>query len=317
MRCVPRTDTSAFRMASWVAPARSSSWPAGSPRCSAMASSRCSVETNSSLKRVASSNARSSVWFMGGERYSPGCMPAVLGRTPNRCSASATIASGCTLHFSSSGRAIPPCSSASAISRCNGNSTWASCFSAIAWACCKSSCAFCVSLSKRNISPPEIQMGPGSPRPCRTRTRSESQDGQEACPASRSKRVPTSILRLDFDFDLPRLGSFLLGKRHAEHAILELGRDVFRVESIGHREAAHETAVAALDAVIPLLGLFLVELALARNLQRLVLHFDVNVLQIDVRQIGFQHQFVLGFVDVHGRRPGTVGARLVHHTGEG
>src|ERR1035438_9958139 len=103
-----------------------------------------------------------------------------------------------------------------------------------------------------------------------------------------------SILLLDFDFDLPRLGSFLLGKRDAEDAILEVRRDVFRVEGIGHREAAHETAVAALDAVIALLGMFLVELALARDGERLVLHFDVNVLQIDVRQIGLQHQFVLG-----------------------
>ena len=39
-------------MVSWVAPARSSRWPAGSRFWSAMASSRCSVETNSSLKRV-------------------------------------------------------------------------------------------------------------------------------------------------------------------------------------------------------------------------------------------------------------------------
>src|ERR1039457_6447949 len=302
MRCVPRTDTSAFRMASWVAPARSSSWPAGS-LCSAIASSMCSVETNSSLKRVASSKAFSSVWFMGGERYSPGCIPAALGRLPNIRSASATIASGCTLHFSSSGRTMPSRSPASAISRCSGKSTWPSCFSAIAWACCKASCAFCVSLSNRNISPPGIQMGPGSPRPG---TKEDRPGG-----------LSYSILLLDFDLDLPRLGSFLLGKRHAEHAILEVRRDVLRVEGIGHGKAAHETAVAALDAVIALLGMFLVELALARDGERLVLHFDVNVLQIDVRQIGLQHQFVLGFVDVHGRRPRTVGPRLVHHAGEG
>src|ERR1017187_6667479 len=308
MRCVPRTDTSAFKMASWVAPARSSSWPAGSV-CSAIASSMCSVETNSSLNRVASSKAFSSVWFMGGERYKPGCcMPAILGRLPSSRSASATMASGCTLHFSSSGRTMPSRSPASAISRCSGNSTWPSCFSAIAWACCKASCAFCVSLSNRNIRPPEIQMGPGRRRPCTKAT-----TGQEACPT----RVPTLILRLDFDLDLPRLGGFLLGQRHGEHAILEVRRDVLRIEGIGHREAAYETAVAALDAVIAFFGVFLAELALARNGQRLVLHANVNVLQIDVRQIGFQHQFVLGLVDVHGRRPRTVGARLIHHAGEG
>ena len=65
-------------------------------RCaaSAMHSSRCSVETNSSLKRVASSKACSRTWFSGGERYMPGCMPAVLGRLCSRRLASATMASG-------------------------------------------------------------------------------------------------------------------------------------------------------------------------------------------------------------------------------
>src|ERR1017187_5598301 len=76
-------------MASCVAPARSRSWPAGSLRCSAMASSRCSVETNSSLKRPASSNARSSTSLRGCARYIPGCMAAAFGRLPSSRGASA------------------------------------------------------------------------------------------------------------------------------------------------------------------------------------------------------------------------------------
>ena len=46
---------------------------AGSRFWAAMASSRCSVETNSSLKRLASSKARSSTSFRGCEAYRPGC----------------------------------------------------------------------------------------------------------------------------------------------------------------------------------------------------------------------------------------------------
>src|SRR5208283_5563861 len=81
----------------------------------------------------------------------PGWPPEVLGRLPSRRRASATMAAGCTPHFSSSGLTMPSFSSASEISRCSGNITWLSPDSASAWDCCKASCAFCVSLSNRNI----------------------------------------------------------------------------------------------------------------------------------------------------------------------
>jgi hypothetical protein len=88
-------------------------------------------------------------------------------------------------------------------------------------------------------------------------------------------------------------------------------------KAVGHGEAAREVAVAALDAVIALAAtVLLFELALAGDGERLVLDADIDVLEIDIRQIGFHHQLVFGFIDVHGGRPGPVGLGLVEHAGE-
>src|ERR1017187_4663048 len=90
-------------------------------------------------------------------------------------------------------------------------------------------------------------------------------------------------LRVGFDLDLARLGCFFLGQRDAQHAVLERRGDFFGVEAVGHREAACEVAIAALDAVIARDVVLLFELALAGDGERLVLHPDIDILEIDIR----------------------------------
>ena len=64
-------------------------------------------------------------------------------------------------------------------------------------------------------------------------------------------------------------------------------------------------------------GRVLFELAFAGDRKCLILNAHVDVLQIDVRQIGLQNQFVFRLIDIDGRRPGPIGLRLGEHTGEG
>src|SRR5437899_1461118 len=61
----------------------------------------------------------------------------------------------------------------------------------------------------------------------------------------------------------------------------------------------------ALHAQIVVFVHFLLELAFATNCQDVVFHADVQILWIDFRQIGFDHQLMLSFVDVHCGRPGS------------
>src|SRR5206468_3605288 len=70
-------------------------------------------------------------------------------------------------------------------------------------------------------------------------------------------------------------------------------------------ETAGEGTIRALHAQVVLFVYFFLELALTANRQDIVLHTDVQILWIDVRQVGFNHQLVLGFIDVHCGRPGS------------
>ena len=58
------------------------------------------------------------------------------------------------------------------------------------------------------------------------------------------------------------------------------------------------------------------ELALAGDGQGLVFDADVDVLQIDIGEVGFEDQFVLGFEDIDGGGPGPIGLRLGEEAGE-
>ena len=102
-----------------------------------------------------------------------------------------------------------------------------------------------------------------------------------------------------------RLRFLFLGDAQRQHAVLVVGLDRFRIHGVRQREAAGEGAIRALHTKVVLLIHVFLELALAANGQDVVLHADVQILGIDFRQIGFHHQFMLGFVNVHGGSPGT------------
>ena len=122
---------------------------------------------------------------------------------------------------------------------------------------------------------------------------------------------------LDFDFDLARLGGFLLGKGDGQHAVLVSGRN-FSVSNVGGTAKLRtKFAVAALDAVIALCVFVLLELALPRDGQGLVFHADIDVFGSTSGRSALSDQFVLGFVDVDGGGPRTVAAGFVHQPGEG
>src|SRR6266576_1859386 len=76
-------------------------------------------------------------------------------------------------------------------------------------------------------------------------------------------KPPTSSSYLDFD--LLRLGFFVLRQVHLEHALLERSLYFVCVRVLRQRESPAKTAVAALYAVIFCLLLFFFELALARD----------------------------------------------------
>jgi hypothetical protein len=59
------------------------------------------------------------------------------------------------------------------------------------------------------------------------------------------------------------------------------------------------------------------ELALAGDGEGLVFDADIDVLEVDIRDVGFEDEFILGLKDVDGRGPGPVGVGFVEEAGEG
>src|SRR5689334_21795528 len=116
------------------------------------------------------------------------------------------------------------------MSRWSGNIIWLWFFSATAWHCCKASCAFCVSLSKRNMLPFK-QRGRLPPTAC-----------LPSFPTGETTRPSFNFrcLRLSFDLHLAWFSGFLLGKGHCQHAVVKLGADFVGVEHIRYGEAANE-----------------------------------------------------------------------------
>src|SRR5579864_3294656 len=91
-------------------------------------------------------------------------------------------------------------------------------------------------------------------------------------------RTPNpGFLRRHFDFDLARLGGFLLRKGDGQYAVLVRGRDLLCIERVGNGEAADELTVIALDPVEALGGAGRgFEGALAGDGEGLVLDADVD-----------------------------------------
>src|SRR4029453_15473937 len=81
----------------------------------------------------------------------------------------------------------------------------------------------------------------------------------------------------DVDFDLFGFGFFVLRQVHLKDALLKLSLYFLRIRVLRQRESSHETAVAALNAVIFLLLLFFFELAFARDGKNPVLRSEFYV----------------------------------------
>src|SRR4026209_128527 len=134
-------------MASGVTPAAAGRRAAPPPFSCAMAISRRSVETYSSLSRSASSQARVIMPSKRGEAYCRPPPPRTLGSfSISACTWRASV-SGRAPSFASSGPTTPSCCCRSAWSRCSGSMAWWLPWSARACAACIASWALTVSLS--------------------------------------------------------------------------------------------------------------------------------------------------------------------------
>src|SRR5690606_4484470 len=105
------------------------------------------------------------------------------------------------------------------------------------------------------------------------------------------------------DLDPPRRGLRALGDDDLQHAIAAIGGHALRVGAVGQREAAVETAVAALDAreALGLGGRLACALALDR--EDALVHLHLDVLRVDARQVGVDHEAAALLTDVDRRYP--------------
>ena len=179
-RWPPRTPARAWRIASLLAPLRSSScW--ASPPPSATARRRCSVETYSSRRRRASSEARSMARLnRGSADREP---PWIFARLPRIAASSARKAGTSTPRRRSVSAGVPSSTSTSAARRCSESRTGLCSSSASRCAATIDSWAFWVKWSRfmvplRSFAGSAGRSGAGSlPRPCAA--------GPPACRAER------------------------------------------------------------------------------------------------------------------------------------
>src|SRR5579863_103426 len=108
----------------------------------------------------------------------------------------------------------------------------------------------------------------------------------------------------DVDLDLLGLGLFALGHAHGQCPVAILGANAFGLYGIRQREAPHERTIGAFYSKIVVFVDFLLEFPLSADRQRIVLDANINVLLLKIGQIGLYDQLALGFVYIHGRRPG-------------
>jgi hypothetical protein len=112
---------------------------------------------------------------------------------------------------------------------------------------------------------------------------------------------------LDFgpfrDLDRAGLGILALGQLDLEQAVLEARLDLLPVHVVGKAEAPRKAAVGALDAVVVLSVLLLLELALAGDRQHPVLGRDRDLVLLESGELRRDHDPVLLLVDVDRGNP--------------
>jgi hypothetical protein len=105
----------------------------------------------------------------------------------------------------------------------------------------------------------------------------------------------------DVDFQLLRLGGFLLMQRDRENSVLVARLCGIRLDRGVQNETANEAAIPAFDPVEVLFFFVLYELAFALDRQGLVLKVDQEVLLRNSRHLQLQHQAVRVLIDIHWR----------------
>src|SRR5712664_3244338 len=251
-----------------------------------MARKRCSVETYSSLKLAASLKARSRTSF----NALPMCCcakPCTLGSLAISFSISCARSSPRIPRRAKSGGTTPSACAASAASKCTGSTCWFSCLAATSCAACTASCALTVILSNLNIAT-------SFPAPT-------TEKGLARWPAPFLTTVSRNLLRCGsghrlsshVDLDLLGLGFLTLRDSQRQHAVLVIRLDRLGVHGVRQREAAGERTIGTLDTQVVVLVHVFRELALPADRQDVVLHADVQILGINVREIGLHHQFML------------------------
>src|SRR6266496_912509 len=106
------------------------------------------------------------------------------------------------------------------------------------------------------------------------------------------------LLTSHVDLDLLRLGFGFLGKLNLQDSLVIVRLHAFGINRVRKSEGTSEAAILPFDSAEVLLFLFLFELALAVNGQRVVLDLDVNVLLVNSRNFDLQRDIVLVLIDV-------------------
>src|ERR1700687_5136276 len=178
-----------------------------------------------------------------------------------------------------------------------GSICWFSWRAATSCALCTASWALTVIFSNRNITTsfpmPSTEKGRHTGQPSSLTTVS-----CELLPCGSGHRRGC-----DVDLDLLGLGSLTLRDRQRQHAVLVIRLDRFSVDGVRQRETPREGTIGTLDTQALVFVHLLLELALPANRQNVVLHANIQILGINVREIGFHHQLVLGLVDIYRRSP--------------
>src|SRR5712692_5492211 len=132
--------------------------------------------------------------------------------------------------------------------------------------------------------------------------RSETRDGDLDLPNQEmSDRRPIALLGLDRNGRAPGRGR--LRQRHGQQPVLEGRRHPAAIHADRQPHATCEAAVRPLHPVVPLVPLFLLLPLLALDGEVLLLERDLDVLGVEARHFGLDHQRLLGLGDVHAGRP--------------
>src|SRR5215472_15381502 len=140
-------------------------------------------------------------------------------------------------------------------------------------------------------SSPRRDAGPGPRREAR------------AGGAVRRRRILWRLCLGGLDFDAPRLGLRTLRNAELEHAVHVRRLDGPGVGALREREAAQERAARTLDALVALARGLLLGAALAADREHALVGRDLDVLAIDTRQVGRDHEALILFADVDARDP--------------